>query len=167
MLLIRCTQKLLKEFGARPDEAVHVMPGLSWHANLLRFDRRKCLLFTHDQTLFSVFLPSVTKTDYPHLAEMFGQRLFRAMRLFDFNQQQIETMLEQARELRFAKTNSRSVLGSMNDMKQMMGWIIHNDGGLAATDMDELTRLINKTSFKAIGYSSPSERMHTLLSNKC
>jgi hypothetical protein len=86
-------------------------PGLSWHANLLRYGRRKCLLFMHDQTLFSIFLPSVTKADYPHLVEMFGQRLFRAMRLFDFNQQQIETMLEQARELRFDKTNSRSCAG--------------------------------------------------------
>jgi len=163
MLLIRCTQKLLKELGEKPEEQVHVMPGLSWHANLLRYGRRKCLLFTHDQTLFSVFLPAVTKADYPHLAEMFGQRLFRAMRLFDFRQQQIETMLEPVRELRFAKTNSRSVLGSMNDMKQMKGWIIANGGGLESTDMDELMELINKTPFKAIGRTSPDESLRVFL----
>ncbi|MGH8569046.1 MAG: DUF6933 domain-containing protein [Gammaproteobacteria bacterium] len=26
-----------------------------WHANLLWFERRKCVLFTHDETLYSVW----------------------------------------------------------------------------------------------------------------
>ena len=34
-----------------------VTTGESWHANLLRFDRRKCVLFTHDASLYSVFMP--------------------------------------------------------------------------------------------------------------
>ena len=36
---------------------VLVTTGESWHANLLRIDRRKCVLFTQDATLYSVFVP--------------------------------------------------------------------------------------------------------------
>jgi len=39
-------------------------------------------LFRHDTTLVSVFLLTVTKTDYAHLPEMLGDRLFHAMRWF-------------------------------------------------------------------------------------
>ncbi len=31
-----------------------------WYANLLWFDRRKCLLLTHSATLFTIFEPDVT-----------------------------------------------------------------------------------------------------------
>jgi len=58
MQMIRCTQKLLKELPMEASEDAAALPSACWHANLLRIDRRKCLLFTHDTTLFSLFVPS-------------------------------------------------------------------------------------------------------------
>lgn len=54
-VLIHCTQKLLAEI---PNNLIDLAAsGDGWHANLLRIERRKCVLFTHDATLYSVFVP--------------------------------------------------------------------------------------------------------------
>jgi len=56
MRLLHCTQKLLKELNVEltaPVEARTNPDELgNWYANLLRFDRRKCILFTSEKTLF-------------------------------------------------------------------------------------------------------------------
>jgi len=164
MQMIRCTQKLLKELPMEPSEKVAVLPSACWHANLLRIDRRKCLLFTHDTTLFSLFVPGVTKPDYRYFPDLFGQALFRTMRQFDFPQEKIESMLDQCRDVQIGRTNNRNVLGSMNDMKQMIELAVFDQGGLIETDMTELTHMLNHTPFKAIGYSFPEEKMCDLSS---
>jgi len=166
MQMIRCTQKLLKDVPMEPAENVAVLPAACWHANLLRIDRRKCLLFTHDTTLFSLFVPCLTKPDFKHFTDLFGQALFKAMRQFDFSQSQIENMLDRCQDIQVGRTNSRSVLGSMNDMKQMIEWSVYDQGGLAKTNMVELTHMLNYTPFKAIGHSYPVEKMRYLCGGK-
>ena len=92
-ILVHCTQKLLAEIQDRLIDPS--ASGESWHANVLRFDRRKCVLFTHDATLYSVFVPGLKKPDFEHLDEVFGQRLFKALLWDEFPQTQIERMLEE------------------------------------------------------------------------
>ena len=67
MRLLHCTQKLLKELGKpplqNPDTSPENSEGLgNWYANLLRIDRRKCLLFTNEKTLYTFLIPKVLKT---------------------------------------------------------------------------------------------------------
>lgn len=55
-MILRCTRKLLRLLGTEPAADPGPVPGAGdWYANLLWFDRRKCLLLTHAGTLFSVF----------------------------------------------------------------------------------------------------------------
>ncbi len=162
MQIIRCTQKLLKELSMEMEDDVVVLPSASWHANLLRYDRRKCLLFTHDTTLFSVFVPGVVKKDFSDLPDIFGQALFKTMLRLNFSQQEIESILERVRDIRFGRTNNRSVLGSMNDIKQMIDLFVYDSGGLKHTNLYEMIRQINEMPFKAIGYRFPIEAMHRL-----
>jgi hypothetical protein len=58
LVILRCTRKLLRLLGTETGAGSQPMPGTGdwdWYANLLWFDRRKCLLLTHAGTLFSVF----------------------------------------------------------------------------------------------------------------
>ncbi len=58
MAILRCTKKLLSELKTRPvDSGQSAIALFSWHANLLRIDRRKCVLFSHDQTLYTFIYP--------------------------------------------------------------------------------------------------------------
>ena len=149
-LLIRCTQKLLAEVpGSFIDPSA---TGESWHANLLRIERRKCVLFTHDATLYSVFVPGLTKPDFEGLGEVFGQRLFKALLWDEFPQTQIERMLDDCRSVRFTRSNNRSVLGSMNDLRFQIEVHVAHDGGLANTDLAGLHHKLNRTPMGAVGY---------------
>jgi hypothetical protein len=69
MQLIHCTKKLLAELGALgskiPPEVATGLFG-PWHANLLRIERRKCILFTNDHTLYSFLVPGFKKKDNFH-----------------------------------------------------------------------------------------------------
>ncbi len=117
MAVLRCTQKLLTELKTKPSEEVTSFYVLGiWHANLLRIDRRKCILFTHDSTLFSFFVPGLKKPHFENFTEFFRQNLFKNLLRENFLQNQIEIVLDNHREIIIAKTNNRSVLGSMNDL---------------------------------------------------
>ena len=159
--LIHCTQKLLAEIPGGlidPSES-----GESWHANLLRIDRRKCVLFTHDATLYSVFVPGLKKPEFEHLDDVFGQRLFKALLWDEFPQIQIERMLDACRTIRFARSNNRSVLGSMNEMRFHIEVDIEDAGGLDRVDLADLHHRLNRTPWSAVGYRYPVEGLRERL----
>ncbi len=159
--LIHCTQKLLAEI---PDRLIDSSAsGESWHANLLRIDRRKCVLFTHDKTLYSVFVPGLKKAEFERLDEIFGQHLFKVLLRDEFTQTQIERMLEACRVIRCTPSSNRSVLGSMNNMRFHLGWYVEQDGGLASVDLGQLHYRLNRIPFSAVGYAYPVERLREYL----
>lgn len=162
-MIIRCTQKLLKELRLKPNEPAVLSQIGSWHANLLTVDGQKCVLFTHDMSLFSVLVVGLKPDDFVHMDEIFGEALFRTLRLCDFGQSEIARMLDWSRHNVYAKSNNRSVLGSMNDLVFHIEHRIEVDGGLAATDLDDLRIAINGIPFKAIGYGYPRRRLEELL----
>jgi len=163
MQLIRCTQKLLKEIPENLIDGVADPAASGWHANLLRIERRKCVLLTHDEKLFSIFVPGLQKPDFAQLDEVFRQSLFKAMLWGNFSQAQIEQMLEACWEVRFAKSNNRSVLGSMNDMSFQIDWYVERDGGLALVDLVRLHNDLNRTPYKVVDYQYPAERLRAHL----
>ena len=161
-LLIRCTQKLLTEI---PDNLVDPSAaGEGWHANLLRIERRKCVLFTHDATLYSIFVPGLKKPDFEGLGDVFGQRLFKALLWDEFLQAQIEKMLDACRVVRFARSSSRRVLGSMNEMRFHVEVDVEDAGGLERVDLVGLHHRLNRTPWSAVGYRCPVEGFRERLS---
>lgn len=160
-LSIHCTQKLLAEI---PDRFIEPSAsGASWHANLLWFNRRKCVLFTHEESLYSVFVPGLRKPEFEQLDEVFGQRLFKALVWDEFSQVQIERMLDACRVVRFSRSSNRSVLGSMNDMRFQIGTHMECDRGLTSVDLALLHHALNRIPFSAIGYGYPVERLQEYL----
>ena len=153
-MILRCTAKLLKELGATPSECLGPEGDLeSWHANLLRIDRRKCLLVTNDATLYSVFVPALRKPQFQGIADVCGQAIFRSLRLAGFTQDQIEAALDALHGeagFQFAKTNNRRVIGSMNDLRFQIEWIIESDRGLERCAIDEVNARINRIPMSAI-----------------
>jgi hypothetical protein len=134
-----------------------------WHATLLRIEQQRCVLFTHDQTLFSFFVCRPERLTAEYSPERFGLGLFKAMLRSGFAQDQVETLLDRTRAIHIAKINSRRVLGTMNDMAYMLKWTIADRGGLATTNPNDLHRLLNETPFKAIDYDLPLNRMRELV----
>ncbi len=165
MQLIRCTQKLLKEIKIKPTTNVEPIRSImgSWHANLLRIERRKCVLITNDFTLYTLFIPCLRKPDFQNFHLVFGQHLFKNLLNEGFAQSQIEAVLSEHQQLLYDKTNNRSVLGSMNDQKIQLEWRIHLNGGLEETSTSDLNRELNRNILSAIDMNYPIEMLKNKL----
>lgn len=164
MITIQCTQKLLKEVGPEYKEAViPTMPLGCWHANLLILDRRKCVLFTNDQTFYSFLVPGLKKPDFKMLDEVFRQSLFKNLMHDGFSQTAIERVLDEVREVAFTKTSSRSVLGTMNVMASIIKWTVHDEGGLLNVDVVEMNSELNRMPLGPLGYKFSIELLKEVL----
>jgi hypothetical protein len=153
MSVIRCTAKLLNELGAKPTNAPDQPPSLcDWHANLLRLDRKKYLLFTNDQTLYSLLVRRIRTQQPADILEVFRLGLFKSLMSEGLAEAQVEYMLREHARVVITKTNSRSVLGSMNDLAFQVKSIIHMSGGLTDADLSEITQQLNRIPMSAIKY---------------
>ncbi len=151
MATLRCTQKLLSELKLRPSDSMQQPSEISgWHANLLRIDRRKCVLFTHDTTLYSFFVPGLKKPDFESFREVFRQNLFKSLIAENLPQKHIELFLDDIREIEISNTNSRSVLGSMNDLTFQLKYQIADTGGIEMADISKLAFDLNRIPMSAI-----------------
>jgi len=151
--IIRCTAKLLEEIGSRQLTEPGQSPSLwDWHANLLRIERKKLVLFTNDQTLYSFFVRFVKRPLLSDFIEVFRLGLFRNLMGDGFTEQQIEYALRDYRNVMISKTNSRSVLGSMNDLAFQLKCLIEAMGGLDRADLSEVSRRLNRIPMSAIKY---------------
>lgn len=157
-MIIRCTQKLFAELKKKPaNEELSRDLFWSWHANVFHIERRKCVLVTNDTTLFSIFIPGLKSPEFKAFHVIFGQYLFKILLSEEIPQNQIETVLSECENIQYKKTNNRSVLGSMNDQKFQLEYMIQADGGLARTDIYELNRQVNRNILSAIDYKYPVE----------
>lgn len=164
-MVICCTTKLLKELGVKPTTVSGASDwgeGLDiWFANLLRLDRHKCVLFTQAQTLFSFLVPGVRKADLvdfrgfflSHLGETLGAEGLSVAALPGIDCDSCVV----------ARTNNRSVLGSMNDLAVYCRCTIEAEGGLSHCDMARLQRQLNRVPLSAIGYGQAIDRLREVI----
>lgn len=153
-VILRCTRKLLAVIG--PALATSAVPAPSpedWYANLLWFDRRKCLLLTHSATLFSIFEPDVRAADlratHPLLTRLIGRELRRE------NLPLATFPLGDPDELVLARTADRKVLGCMNDMAFQCEIAIGDSGGLTRTDLATLNHSLHRNINSTRSYQRP------------
>ena len=163
-MIIRCTQKLIAELKKKPTKAVPPKdPFWSWHASVFHIERRKCVLITNDTTLFTMFIPALKKPDFQSFHFVFGQHLFKNLLYEEIPQNQIEPVLSECEDINYEKTNNRSVLGSMNDQRFQLEYLIQTEGGLARTEIYKLNHKLNRNILSAIDYKYPIEMLRKKL----
>lgn len=167
MLLLRCTAKLLKDIGVKDvglaNNIQTIDPIGSWYANLLRIDRRKCLIFTNETTLYSFLVPGIKKSDYKDFGLLFRVNLMLNLKCEGFDGGLVRTLLKGYEDYGFTKTESRSVLGSMNDMSFHYKYYIEDFGGLQRFSLMDANRRINELPMSAIGRERPISMLKLVL----
>jgi hypothetical protein len=152
-MILRCTKKLLTAIGSQ--RVVRPAPERGpedWYANLLWFNRRKCLLLTHSATLFTVFEPSVSVADLRATNVLVTRMIHGALgaeglptNTFDLGEE----------ECVLTTTADRQVLGCMNDLALHCEIAIVRSGGLDNADCADLNRRLRRTIFSARDYRQP------------
>lgn len=170
MQLIRCTGKLQKEMGLKQSDLLQGDPDLSrlgpWHANLIYIDRRKCVLFVNDKTLFNFLVPNVWRKEIRDLDELFRNNLQCVLGEERFSASAAQMILAEYKEIGYAKTNNKSVLGSMNDIAFHYKYHIHEEGGAHTSAVPRLIKKLNRMPMGAITYAYPIEALRALYENE-
>ena len=161
MQFIRCTHKLLRELKIKPAATAEAEAGClgGWHANLILIERKKCVLFTSDTTLYSIFVPGLKKRDFESFSEVFRYNLISSLKNDGFSAMEIEKALREYQDIEFAITDSRSVLGSMNDLVLHLKYWIDSEGGLKLVNLDDLNKRLNRIIMGAIKYANGIEML--------
>lgn len=155
--MLRCTQRLLKvsRVEAVADPPVPTVVLGEWYANTisLPFRGRSLVAFVHSGTLLSVVAPGrVLGTTVP----VFQQRLPDLLRRLGLPQPWIEDHAAALTDVCFARTASRSVLGSMNDIAQQIWAEAEWTRSFERLDLDGLEERLAGVIFGALGYGSPA-----------
>ena len=141
---LRCTQKLLRLLGERPSSDTPATDDENdWYANLFWVDGRKCILFTHAESLFCFVVPDIRKADVSPIGPLFARHLE-----FELAIESLSTMLFgdiDPTAVRVAKTTDRSVVGSMVEFTFLCQDMVDSDGGLERTDFTALNQQLRRT----------------------
>jgi hypothetical protein len=159
-MLIRFTQKLSKKLKIGSLAQIEEDPGpfIEWYATLFTAERAQYILTTESKSLLSVVIYGRGVTD----DNIFITRWLESMREYFLKigkRLVFEKIIgPRAGQFIYAKTASRSILGSMNDMVSMSKFM------LPARDMSpmDLSQMINEAPFKAIGYQRPLDAFDKL-----
>jgi hypothetical protein len=79
------------------------------------------------------------------------------------DQKDIEKVLNACSSSCVTKTSSKSVLGTMNDIADIIKWTVYHDGGLANTDISEMMMRLNRMPMKPLDYGFSIDAFKGLL----
>jgi len=120
-MIIHCTRKLAAKLPTVAAEPLtETSPLGSWHANLYSIDRRNCLLFCHDQTRYTMFLPGVRKAQFAELGRWFRELFTASLAYMGMADHQVRRAELALGPVGFDTSTDRSVLGSLNQMRIML-----------------------------------------------
>jgi hypothetical protein len=148
-MILRFTQTLLKDMNVVPEECAEGSSLFSWHVNIYKLNNRKHIVFVHDLSCLCVIIDGIRARQLKQLKDKFLETLRVYLiseqaeeRLIDFYLQKVESIV-------VAKTNSRSILGTMKEIT----YFEEDDFE------DNISRLkwLNRLIFKATDYNRPIE----------
>ncbi|MCF6206574.1 MAG: hypothetical protein L3J47_06760, partial [Sulfurovum sp.] len=131
-----------------------------WHGNVFKIGRKNCLLVTHNESYYSVFIYGVTKSSMKPIVEPIGAYLQELMHRDGFDPTQVAKMLERAEHVHYAKTSDKKVLGVMNDMVHMLKHYLVS--GMIADEL-ELSGRLNHTPYKGKDFAYPVDVLKAML----
>jgi len=138
VVTLRCTRRLLVHLEIHPvDEPLPATGRLGdWYANLIFTDAGDLIIFVNERSLLTVAVP-VWETK--NLVEMFRLRVANLLSMIGVPTRAISEEIGHLAPLQFARTASRSLLGSMNDIAwqyQVMAEGGSAEGGLSLSDAE-------------------------------
>jgi hypothetical protein len=120
-VIIHCTQKLAAKLPVVSAEPLtETSPLGSWHANVYTIDRHHCLLFCHDDTRYTVFLPGLRKEHFAELGRWFKEAFTASLAYMGVADNQVRRAELAIGPVQFDTCTDRSVQGSLNQMRFML-----------------------------------------------
>jgi hypothetical protein len=159
MLHLRCTNAVQKAFSIKSsdlenellDEAIWG----SWYVNILDIGRKKSLIFVSEKTLMSFVHVGVKKSECTKekLPFIFYDGLFRLVQMMGLSANEISKVMDSHHSWSYAKTDSRSMLGNMNELVSHYQYFLHPESDEISDH--ELFEFMSTIIMKNIDYRKP------------
>ena len=159
MLVLRYTQKLLKDMKVAPVAVEEVSTFFSWHVNIMQL-RKKYILFVHDASRLCIVLDGIRSGQADKLIEKFRTELKEYLLQEGFKKQLIDQYLLEAGEIIISSTNRKSVLGTMNEIT------FFNTVDRDFDSLYERNKWLNTMIHKPIDYNKPINVFRESLSSR-
>lgn len=152
-MIIHFTQKLRKKIDLPEVTTGTVAAGahLRWYANLFKIGQTQFILTTNAASLYSVVIFGRGIADSSDYLLRFLPALRDQLESNDMEMIYLRCIAPHTGAITLAKTESRSVLGSMNDMVNACEFFIDRE----FPDPWRMGEGINNTPYKAIGHRLP------------
>ena len=169
MLYLKCTAEVQKAIGLRKADLSDATDSTSmlghWYVHRFAVGRTRCFLFMSEVTLLSFVLYQGRKpVNAQILPQMFLTGLVQLLDFMEVDAETIARAFHEYREGRFSKTDSRKVLGSMNDLVLCYGTMIEAEGGFSACDLTGIIKKINDMPQRTLDWSTSKDLTQKLLS---
>lgn len=172
MPYIKCTKKLQGEMGLnKADLSLTSSTDLqnpilgSWHANLIYIDRKKCVLFVNDKTLFNFIVADIPRKRIKILSKLFKDYLKCVLAEEGLADQIITDIMAEYDQVGYANTDDKRVLGSMNDLAFHYKLHIQSQGGVHSYAVPEIIKKLNRMPMGTLKYGYPIEALKALYRN--
>lgn len=137
----------------------------SWHANLIYIDRKKCVLFVNDKTLFNFIVPDVSRVQIRELSNIFKINLECVLAAEGVPDTEKTKIMSEYESIQYAHTNSKSVLGSMNDLAFHYKYYIQSEGGVHSYAVPSIIKKLNHMPMGVLEYMFPIEALKAVYEN--
>jgi hypothetical protein len=162
MITFKCTRKLLKLLGGvTTEEPLSPTSALGdWYANVIPTAAGELIVFANERTLLSVALP-IEMIDILVLA--FVARVYNLLVTIDVAEKIAWRECAELRQVEFAKTTSRSILGSLNQISYHYQLIAEHNATSGPPGLSEAELQLSQTLHKPLDYAYPAEVARRLL----
>lgn len=165
MLILHCTKKLQSFLKISKtslvDTDTHVEGLGSWHLNIIELDRHLCVIAAHDQTLFNFLIADLPRMNANQFVELFKSYLGCILVEEGFSQDWIAEQMTGFNEVGFSNTNSRQMLGCLNELSFMYSYQIEGEGGVHTPMLPEIIKKLNRVILGPIK-GHPIDGVHAL-----
>ena len=171
-MILYCTKAVKDKLKGRTVEYVpsdkcdDSAEGLySWHADLIKLNRKNTLFLVNNKTRFAIFIYEIKAADFKDIENTVTDAIRTVLMNYGIREDMIEAYLDKCREVTFAEKSIRSVIGTMTEMKRY----ISNASDLVYADdkfQTELTYWLNYMLFSANGkYVFPAKEFYSCLAD--
>ena len=120
-MIIHCTKKIAAKLSDVYSETqIETSPLGSWHAHIYVFDDLDCILFTHDETRYSLFFPGAIKPMLENIEEVFKHLFLDSLAYLEVPKNQLSKVELALGKIIFDTNTDRSVLSSMRNHSDMV-----------------------------------------------
>lgn len=113
-MIISCTKKLQDELGIKPSLLMTENPLYSWHANIVRVNRRKTVVLVNDASRYNVILYGLKAKDFKNIQNTILLGIRQILLWDGVNDVVIDQYLKKAGQISFSKTQSRALVARLN-----------------------------------------------------